>query len=108
MKHLVLQLKILIKRIIDLDKTRSFQVKLKAWKERILKNNYFSLKVGASPVTKGFFLNMFIVICGRKDSIVFTNLEMVMKWKEFWILAIEQEHKHLETESQEQKLHNPP
>lgn len=83
MKHLVLQLKILIKRMIGLNKMMSLQVKLKARKERMLKNNYFSLKVGASPFTKAIFLKMFIVICGRKDSIVFTNLKMVMKWKEF-------------------------
>lgn len=86
MKRLVLQLKILIKRMIgkeSLNKMTSLQAKLKARKERMLKNNYFSLKVGASPFTKAIFLKMFIVICGRKDSIVFTNLKMVMKWKEF-------------------------
>lgn len=37
-------------------------------------------------VTEEIFKNFLIMISGRKDSLLFTSLEVVMKWKEFRVL----------------------
>lgn len=98
MRQLVLYLKILIKKKIEiLKKHKALWIQTERLERKNTdKGECFSLKEGSSSVTKRIFLNNFLKDLWQK-SVLVTDLEAVMKWKEFWTLAAEQEHKNLET-----------
>lgn len=99
MRQLVLYLQIWIKKInSNFEETQGLvNLNWKTERKNTDKGECFSLKEGSSSVTRRIFLSNSLKICDRKDSVLVTNLEAVMKWKELWILAAEQEHKNLET-----------